>query len=76
MFRKLIDKETAKQIIVDCDDKQNILVYSDSYWDYPLDLPTSLRDAKNSIMLDLMIEIEKHAGTLIYIPNKEIKNAG
>jgi hypothetical protein len=72
MIRKTIDKEEAKKIIDNFGD--NVKVYSDNYWNYPLDLPQNLRDARNSIMLDVMIEIEKHPGILIYIPNKELKN--
>lgn len=71
MIRKVIDKNEVKQIIDKLDFPQ-AKVYSDSYWNYPLDLPINLRDAKNSIMLDVMIEMEKHAGILIYIPNKEL----
>ena len=46
-----------------------MLVYSDKVWAYPLDLAPQYRNQKDCPMLDVMIAIEKRAGSIIYVPN-------
>jgi len=73
MIKKRINRAEAMKIIEKIGMDNNIHLFSDNYWAYPMDLPISQRDQKHSIMLDVMFQIEKHAGVLIYIPNKEIQ---
>lgn len=74
MLRKEITREQAKEIL-DNLGSDTVRVYSDNFWAYPLDLPVGSRDQGHSLMLQVMFEIERHAGVLIYIPNKELKEA-
>jgi hypothetical protein len=68
----MLTKIEAIDFINRLKENDSIKLYSDNYWPYPFDLPLQLRDAKNSIMLDVMIGIEKRPGILLYIPNNTI----
>jgi hypothetical protein len=72
LIRQMLTKIEAIDFINRLKENDCIKLYSDNYWPYPFDLPLQLRDAKNSIMLDVMIGIEKRPGILLYIPNNTI----
>lgn len=73
MHKSTANKKTLIKLLEHLNEKQGISIYSDGFWPYPMDLPVPLRDAKNCIMLDVMIQIEKRKGIVIHIPNMTIE---